>query len=74
MKVLVVEDEPLLASTLLIGLRAEGFTVVAVATGIDGLSHATEGEFDVVVLDIMLPGLNGYEVLRHMRLGGSGPR
>jgi two-component system OmpR family response regulator len=69
-KVLIVEDEPLLASTLLIGLRAEGFTVVAVATGVDGLSHATEDEFDVVVLDIMLPGLNGYEVLRHMRARG----
>ncbi|MDT5074568.1 MAG: hypothetical protein QOH82_3888, partial [Mycobacterium sp.] len=38
MKVLLVEDEPLLASTLTIGLRAEGFTVIAVATGADGLS------------------------------------
>ena len=70
MRVLVVEDEPLLASTLLIGLRAEGFTVVAVATGVDGLARATEEDFDVVVLDIMLPGLNGYEVLRHMRSRG----
>jgi two-component system OmpR family response regulator len=70
MKVLLVEDEPLLASTLTIGLRAEGFTVIAVATGVDGLSQATENDFDVVVLDIMLPGLNGYEVLRHMRSRG----
>ena len=70
MRVLVVEDEPLLASTLSMGLRAEGFTVVAVATGADGLRHATEDEFDVVVLDIMLPRLNGYEVLRHMRSRG----
>lgn len=70
MRVLVVEDEQLLASTLLIGLRAEGFTVVAVATGVDGLTRATEEDFDVVVLDIMLPGLNGYEVLRHMRSRG----
>jgi two-component system, OmpR family, response regulator len=67
MKVLIVEDEPLLASTLTIGLRAEGFTVVAAATGNDGLQQATEADFDVIVLDIMLPGLNGYEVLRHMR-------
>ena len=67
MKVLIVEDEPLLASTLTIGLRAEGFVVVAVANGVDGLWHATENEFDVIVLDIMLPGLNGYEVLRRMR-------
>lgn len=70
MRVLVVEDEQLLASTLLIGLRAEGFTVVAVATGVDELARATEEDFDVVVLDIMLPGLNGYEVLRHMRSRG----
>ncbi len=70
MKVLIVEDEPLLASTLTVGLRAEGFDVVAVASGVDGLSHAVEHEFDVVVLDIMLPGLNGYEVLRRMRARG----
>jgi two-component system, OmpR family, response regulator len=70
MKVLIVEDEPLLASTLTIGLRAEGFVVVAVATGVDGLWQATENEFDVIVLDIMLPGLNGYEVLRRMRARG----
>jgi two-component system OmpR family response regulator len=69
-KVLIVEDEPLLASTLSVGLRAEGFGVVAVATGVDGLAQATENEFDVVVLDIMLPGLNGYEVLRRMRSRG----
>jgi two-component system OmpR family response regulator len=70
MKVLIVEDEPLLASTLTIGLRAEGFAVVAVANGIEGLRQAEENAFDVVVLDIMLPGLNGYEVLRHMRTRG----
>jgi two-component system OmpR family response regulator len=70
MKILIVEDEPLLASTLTIGLRAEGFVVVAVATGVDGLSHAIENDHDVVVLDIMLPGLSGYEVLRRMRARG----
>jgi two-component system OmpR family response regulator len=56
-----------LSSTLAIGLRAEGFAVVEAANGIDGLWQATENDFDVVVLDIMLPGLNGYEVLRRMR-------
>ena len=66
-KVLIVEDEPRLASTLSMGLRAEGCVVVDVATGVDGLWQATENEFDVVVLDIMLPGLSGYEVLRQMR-------
>jgi two-component system OmpR family response regulator len=67
MKVLVVEDEPLLASTLAIGLRAEGCVVVDAANGVDGLWQAVENDFDVIVLDIMLPGLNGYEVLRRMR-------
>jgi two-component system OmpR family response regulator len=67
MRVLVVEDEPLLASTLTIGLRAEGCVVVEASNGVDGLQHAVDDEFDAIVLDIMLPGLNGYEVLRRMR-------
>ncbi|CAN5373278.1 response regulator transcription factor [soil metagenome] len=67
MRILIVEDEPLLASTLSKGLRAEGFVVVNVATGVDGLWQATENAFDVIVLDIMLPGLSGYEVLRQLR-------
>jgi two-component system, OmpR family, response regulator len=70
MKVLIVEDEPLLASTLTAGLRPEGFVVVHAATGVDGLWHATEDSFDVIVLDIMLPGLSGYEVLRQLRARG----
>jgi len=67
MKVLVVEDEPLLASTLAIGLRAEGFVFTGSANVGDGLRQAVENDFDVIVLDIMLPGLSGYEVLRRMR-------
>lgn len=67
MKVLVVEDEPLLATTLAMGLRAEGFLVVQSCDGVDGLWLASEHNFDVVVLDIMLPGLSGYEVLRRLR-------
>jgi two-component system, OmpR family, response regulator len=63
----VVEDEPLLANTLAIGLRAEGFVVVEATNGVDGLWQAVEHDFDVIVLDIMLPGLSGYEVLRKMR-------
>jgi two-component system, OmpR family, response regulator len=66
-KVLVVEDEPRLASTLTMGLQAEGFLVVTAASGTDGLWEASEHRFDVIVLDIMLPGLNGYEVLRQIR-------
>ncbi|KIU14891.1 response regulator transcription factor [Mycolicibacterium llatzerense] len=67
MRLLLVEDEPMLAETITAGLRAEGFVVVAVADGAEGLWQATNEQFDVVVLDIMLPGLNGYEVLRNMR-------
>ena len=70
MKVLIVEDEPLLASTLEIGLRAEGFRVVHAGDGVTGLAVALEDDFDVIVLDIMLPALNGYEVLRRMRSRG----
>ncbi|OBH03126.1 DNA-binding response regulator [Mycobacterium sp. E2699] len=67
MRVLIVEDEPRLSATLAMGLKAEGFAVVTAGTGIEGLQLATENGFDVVVLDIMLPGHNGYEVLRRMR-------
>ena len=67
MRVLIVEDEPRLSSTLAIGLRAEGFSVVEAGNGFEGLAQATDDDFDVIVLDIMLPGLNGYEVLRRMR-------
>src|SRR3954470_5387489 len=67
MRVLIVEDEERLASTLSIGLRAEGFLVVHVPNSVDGLWQAAENDFDVIVLDIMLPGLNGYEVLRKLR-------
>jgi two-component system OmpR family response regulator len=67
MRVLLVEDEARLSATLSMGLKAEGFVVVSVDTGIEGLHEAIENTFDVVVLDIMLPGHSGYEVLRRMR-------
>lgn len=67
MRVLLVEDEGRLSSMVAMGLRAEGFVVVTADTGDDGLHQALEHEFDVIVLDIMLPGASGYEVLRRMR-------
>ncbi len=71
MKVLVVEDEPVIADALSRGLAAEGFVVSCAGTGPDGLWQATEFAFDVIVLDVMLPGLSGYEVCRQLRATGS---
>jgi DNA-binding response OmpR family regulator len=65
--VLLVEDESTLASIVRRGLLAEGFSVVVAADGDEGFRQATQGMFDAVILDIMLPGLSGYEVLRRMR-------
>jgi DNA-binding response OmpR family regulator len=69
-RVLLVEDEVRLAANLRRGLGAEGFVVDVVHNGDDGLFHARVNGYDVVVLDIMLPGLNGYEVCRRMRAAG----
>ena len=70
MRVLLVEDEERLATLVRQGLSAHGFAVDVVASGTDGLWMATQTAYDVVVLDIMLPGLNGYEVCRRLRAGG----
>jgi two-component system OmpR family response regulator len=67
MRVLVVEDERPLAETLRRGLTAEGFVVDLAHDGITGQAMARHGEYDVVVLDIMLPGKHGYAVLRDLR-------
>jgi DNA-binding response OmpR family regulator len=67
MKVLLVEDEVRLAATVKEGLISEGFVVDVVGDGLTGLWAATETSYDVIVLDIMLPGLNGYDVLKRLR-------
>ncbi|PSL03697.1 DNA-binding response OmpR family regulator [Haloactinopolyspora alba] len=67
MRVLVVEDERGLARALKRGLSAEGFAVELAADGLDGLHLARENDYDVVVLDIMLPSLSGYMVCRTLR-------
>ncbi|HET6704146.1 response regulator transcription factor [Amycolatopsis sp.] len=67
MRLLIVEDEREFAETLRRGLVAEGFTADVAHTGREGLWRATEHEYDVVVLDIMLPELSGYEVLKRLR-------
>ncbi|MFF3417816.1 response regulator transcription factor [Streptomyces sp. NPDC002698] len=71
MRVLVVEDERRLALALQHGLTAEGFSVDVAHDGLTGLTKATERAYDVVVLDIMLPGLNGYRVCQRLRATGS---
>ncbi|MEU0506713.1 response regulator transcription factor [Nocardia sp. NPDC005998] len=67
MRVLVVDDEIRLAETLRRGLSAEGFVVEVAHDGIDGLELAATGDFDVLVLDIMLPGKHGYQIVRELR-------
>ena len=67
MRVLLVEDEPQLAESVRRGLTAQGFVVEVAHDGIDGQWLATEHAYDVLVLDIMLPGRNGYDVLRNLR-------
>jgi two-component system, OmpR family, response regulator len=70
MRILVVEDEPRLAEGLRSGLVADGFAVDVAHTGTDGLWLAREEPFDAIVLDIMLPGVNGYRICATLRAEG----
>ena len=67
MRVLVVEDEKRLAAGLKKGLEAEGFATDVALTGTDGLWMAREEPYDAIVLDIMLPGINGYAICATLR-------
>jgi DNA-binding response OmpR family regulator len=69
--ILIVEDEQRIAAFVSKGLRADGYLTTSVADGRDGLEHALSGAFDLVVLDIGLPGLDGFEVLDQLRSQGS---
>ncbi len=66
-RVLVVEDEPRMAMLLTRGFREAGYAVDVAHTGTDGLWLATENEYDAVVLDVLLPGIDGFEVCRRLR-------
>ena len=70
MRVLVVEDEERLARSLERGLEADGFAVDVALNGTDGLWMAQENAYDAVVLDIMLPGINGYRICSTLRDAG----
>jgi two-component system, OmpR family, response regulator len=70
MRILVVEDEQKMAGLLRRGLTEEGYAVDLAGNGTDGLWAATENEYDVVVLDLMLPDIGGMEVCRQLRTRG----
>lgn len=67
MKLLVIEDEVKAGEYLKKGLTESGYTVDLCHDGVDGLYHATSEEYDLIVLDIMLPKLNGWQVLQTLR-------
>ncbi len=65
--ILVIDDDPAVTSLLKRGLSYEGFAVETARSGVEGLTIARERPSDLVVLDVMMPGLNGYEVLQRLR-------
>src|SRR3954462_13949476 len=71
MRVLVVEDEQRLAGSLRTGLEAEGFAVDLAPDGGEALWYARENQYDVILLDIMIPVLNGYKVCQTLREEGN---
>ncbi len=70
MKLLLIDDDESLTASLRRGLEAEGFTVDVAHDGIDGSWMAEEGHFDLIVLDLMLPGRNGFQVCADLRARG----
>lgn len=71
LKLLIIEDDVKIARAVSRGLQAEGFTVETAARGDDGLWLASEGSYDLIVLDILLPGRNGYQVCAELRAAGN---
>ena len=67
MRILIIEDEKLLADSLEYLLRAKGFETEAVYDGESGEEYAELGIYDLLILDVMMPGLNGYQVARRVR-------
>lgn len=67
MKILIIEDEKLLAESLKTLLEGKGFSVEVALDGITGAEYAELGVYDLLILDVMMPGLNGYEVARKVR-------
>ena len=69
-RILIVEDDRKLARQLKKGLDEQGHSVAVAADGVEGLEAAQYGEFDVLVLDVMLPGLDGFALVRRLRTAG----
>ena len=67
MKVLLIEDFPLIRKSVATGLREAGFTVDETGDGEEGLWFATSGSYDVIILDLMLPKLDGLSILKKLR-------
>jgi two-component system response regulator RegX3 len=72
-RVLLVEDEPGLAESVRYALDAEGFDVLVADTGVSGLESARVNQPDIVLLDLMLPGMSGLDVCRQIRLSSDAP-
>ena len=70
MRILIVEDEGRMARTVQRGLVEEGHSVEVAESGPDGVALAVKGTFDVILLDVMLPGCDGFEVARRLRRAG----
>lgn len=70
-RILLIEDEPTLVITLRDRLKSEGYTVESAGDGTTGLERASTGSFDLLILDVMLPGQNGFEVCKELRRRGS---
>ncbi len=70
MRILIVEDEPKTGEYLRQGLSEAGFTVDLAQNGTDGLYSAEHGDYELLILDVMLPGLNGWQLLQALRLRG----
>ncbi|PPF40691.1 DNA-binding response regulator [Rathayibacter sp. AY1A2] len=70
-RILVVEDDPQMGALVERGLREDGYDVQLVDNGVDALIAFTAGDVDVAVVDVMLPGMTGFEVCRRMRESGS---
>ncbi|MCC6267333.1 MAG: response regulator transcription factor [Dehalococcoidia bacterium] len=71
MKILLVEDEARLATAVRRVLDEEGYAIDWAADGADGLARAEAGEYDIILLDVMLPSYDGYEIARRLRSDGS---